>query len=218
MKHLIKGVIVLIILSLIYIMFNGTPWGKETIRIGTVKYLKGKYGEEMKIDKIEYDFDNSSFVKFNYYAVVSLKKDPQVKFRVSRYDNKFTDRYKLTYWEYEVKNEIKQEFNQISSVMFQLKSDPLVNYSGINLPSYHYVKEAIKIEDRPELWLQVNINDGQDPMNVLLEIVLFLKEKDYKLSSIDFKIIDSASDESYHLIGTDLNNIANISSLTDLLK
>jgi len=141
------GFVVCIILFFTYSIFNGTPWGKETMRKESSRYLQDKYGDEMIIESIEYDFDNSSYFKYRYFAVAHLKKNPQIQFRVNKYSGELADNYNISYWEYEVKNEIKQHFHQISSVSFHLRSNPLkdsLKVSGAYPPSYHEIKKEIK--------------------------------------------------------------------------
>ncbi|MUT68784.1 hypothetical protein [Paenibacillus sp. NEAU-GSW1] len=223
MKHWVIGLVVLLLAFVIYSIFNGTPWGIEAMEEESAKYLHEKYGDEMEIESVEYDFDNSSYFKYRYYTVVHLKRDPQIQFKVSKLDGKMSDNYYLSYWENEVKNEIKQQFYQISSVSFQLRSDPLQHHpggKGTNPPSYHEIKGEIKDEDISDLRLWINVNDNiQDNfMNKILEIVLFLKEKDYRLSAIRFKIENHTSNSSYYLNGADLKDIIDLNSLTNNLK
>ena len=218
MKHWIIGLAVLLLAFFVFFIFNGTPWGKEAMKEESAKYLHEKYGDEMKIESVEYDFDNSSYFKYRYYTVVHLKRDSQIQFRLSKYDGKMVDNYYLSYWENEVKNEIKQQFHQITSVSFQLKSDPLQNHSEgyrTDPPSYHEIKGEIKDEDISDLKLWVNVNDDiQDNfMNTILEIVLFLKEKEYRLSAIRFKFENQTSNVSYYLNGADLKDIIDLNSL-----
>ncbi|MEF2967139.1 hypothetical protein V3851_14975 [Paenibacillus sp. M1] len=223
MKRCIIGLVVLLLALFVYSIFNGTPWGKEAMKEESAKYLHEKYGNEMEIESVEYDFDNSSYFKYRYYTVVHLKRDPQIQFKLSKYDGNMVDNYYLSYWENEVKNEIKQQFHQISSVSFQLRSDPLQNHSEgnrTNPPSYHDIKGEIKGEDISDLRLWINVNDDMQGniKNTILEIVLFLKEKDYRLSAIRFKFENHTSNESYYLNGADLKGITDLNSLTNKLK
>ncbi|GIO39642.1 hypothetical protein J41TS12_45030 [Paenibacillus antibioticophila] len=222
MKHWIIGLAVIFLIFFAYSIFNGTPWGKEAMKEESAKYLQEKYGDKMEIESVEYDFDNSSYFIYRYYTVVHLKRDPQIQFKLSKYDGKMVDNYFLSYWEYEVKNEIKQQFHQISSVSFLLRSNPLENLSEgnrINPPSYHEIKGEIKDEDSSDLRLWINVNeDIQDNiMNTLLEIVLFLKEKEYKLSAIQFKF-ENQIHTSYYLNSADLKDIIDHDSLINKLK
>lgn len=68
----------------------------------------------------------------------------------------------MSYWEYEVKNEIKQQFHQVSSISFQLRSDPSqdrLEINGIYPPNYHEIKKEIKEKDISELRLWISVND-----------------------------------------------------------
>ncbi|MCM3702482.1 hypothetical protein [Paenibacillus macerans] len=223
MKYWTTGLIVFTVLIFTYSIFNGTPWGKENMRKESSRYLQDKYGDEMKIESVEYDFDNSFYFKYRYYTVVHLKKNPQIQFQVNKYKEKLTDNYYISYWEYEVKNEIKQQFHQISSVSFQLRSDPSQDRSEINgiyPPNYHEIKKEIKEKDMPELRLWISVNDDKQEqiMNAIFEIVLFLKDKDYRLSTISFMLDNQTNNESYYLSGMDLKEVTDLNSLTNMLK
>lgn len=168
----------------------------------------------MIIESIEYDFDNSSYFKYRYFAVAHLKKNPQVQFRVNKYSGELAENYNISYCKYEVENEIKQKFHQISSVSFHLRSNPLQDQSegdGIFPPHYHEMKKEIKENDMPELRIWISVNDKQGKiMTTIFEIVSFLKEKYYRLSIISFMF----DNQTYYLRGVDLKD----QSLVNRLK
>ncbi|WP_055107860.1 hypothetical protein [Paenibacillus ihumii] len=185
------------------------------------RYLQDKYGEEMTIESIEYDFDNSSFFKYRYFAVAHLKKNPQIQFRVNKYSGELADTYNISYWKYEVENEIKQKFRQISSVSFQLRSNPLqdqIEGDGIYPPSYHEIKKEIKEKDMPvlRLWFSVNDHKQKQTMNTMFEVVSFLKEKEYRLSAIHFRFM--FDNQTYYLRGVDLKGVTDLQSLVNRLE
>lgn len=187
------------------------------------KYLQDRYGGEMTIKSVEYDFDNSSYFKYRYYAVAYLKKNPQIQFRVYKHNEKLEDNYHISYWENEVENEIKQRFQQITSVSFQLRSDLLQSQSegkGVFPPSYHDLKKGIKETDMPELRLWVSVNDVKQAqiMNTIFEIVSYLKGRDYRLSVIRIVLENYTDKKSYYLSGEDLNEVTDLNSLTNRLR
>ncbi|WP_036624826.1 YfjL-like protein [Paenibacillus macerans] len=91
MKYWITGLVVFTVLFFAYSIFNGTPWGKENMRKESSRYLQDKYGDEMKIESVKYDFDNSFYFKYRYYTVVHLKKNLQNQFQVNKYKEKLTE-------------------------------------------------------------------------------------------------------------------------------
>ncbi|KFM92967.1 Uncharacterised protein [Paenibacillus macerans] len=68
------------------------------------------------------------------------------------------------------------------------------------------------------LWISVNDDKQEQIMNAIFEIVLFLKEKDYRLSSISFMLDNQTNNESYYLSGMDLKEVTDLNSLTNRLK
>lgn len=223
MKHSNKVIVVLVFIITLFLgwtIFNGTPWGKKIMRSESEQYLFEKYGDKMRIESVEYDFDNSFYFRYKYYTVAYLKTNPKIKFRINKYNGSLNDNYKLSYWEYEVKSELKQNFNIISSVMFQLRSDQFNeksdNLERVNLPSYHEIKQKIKENERPELLLRIQTSMEQDDIiNTVYEMVMFLKEKDYYLSSIEIVIEDTQKHKSfqYKLNEEDLKGISNRDTL-----
>lgn len=187
------------------------------------RYLQDRYGDEMTIESVEYDFDNSSYFKYRYYAVAHLKRNSQVQFQVIKYNGELADTYYVSYWEYEVKNEIRKHFPQISNVSFQLRSNPLKDsskISGIYPPSYHEIKKEIKENEMPELRLWFSVDDGQQDqtMNTMFEVVSFLKGKEYRLSAIRFVLDNQMDKKSYYLNGMDLEEVTDLNSLSNRLR
>lgn len=223
MKRWIIGLAILFLAFFIYSIFNGTPWGKENMRRESSKYLQAKYGDEMTIESIEYDFKNSTYFNYKYYAVAHLKENSEVRYLVTKYHGELSDDYYVSFWEYEVKQEIREQFHQISSVSFHLRSDPSndsSNVSGTYPPSYHEIKKEIKEEDMPELrlWFSVNEDKQEQTMNAMFEIVSFLKEKEYRLSSIHFKLDSNLDEKSFYLNGADFKEVTDLDSLTKRLR
>lgn len=211
------------VMFLFYTMFNGTPWGKQSMKKQAEQYLQQKYGDEVEMKEIHYDFDNSFYFNSIYYAVAQLKAEPQIQFRVLKFGEEIVDDYKYAYWSFEVKNEIKQQFEQVTSIMFRLQNDPIShraeNY-GAHLPSYHEIKYYIEEPIKPDLrlWLTKNTETQPDMMATILDIVLFLREKDYKLDSITFVLESDDGSESYLLDGSELRKITDQQSLLERLK
>ncbi len=223
MKYWFIGFVIFIVILFVYSIFNGTPWGKESMRKESLRYLQDKYGDEMTIESVEYDFDNSSYFKYRYYTVAHLKKNPQIQFRISKYNEGVVDNYYISYWRNEVENEIKQQFPQISSVSFHLRSDLFqsqIKDDSVIPPSYHDLKKEIKETDMPELRLWVNVNDDKQEqiMNTIFEIVSYLKEKDYRLSVIRIALENYPDQQAYYLSEEDLKEVTDLNSLKNRLR
>ena len=140
------------VVSMVYMVFNGTPWGKIEFRKEAIKYLEKKYAQEMIVHSdAEYDF------KLGIYSVsASPKGVKDIVFAVGQTQEQkdnLWDTYFLDYWAYQAENQLNSILtssspNHAASGRVAIDDGPDLYYS-INskiMPlSYNEVKDKLKI-------------------------------------------------------------------------
>lgn len=192
-------------------------WEKEA-----KEYLKSKYGNEMVLDRVIYDFDNSNLKNKYYFASVYPQNNADINFRVQNYNGYFSDNYLIRCWEYEVSNEITERFKSVTAYI-QLSNTSLqkikLNYKD-QIPSFHNIKYLLTEGDQPDLSIKVQFRtlDEDKKFDELLNVFLYLKEKDYHLHKIKLRLSDEkGGTENYIIEAEDLPKIVDVDILKQIL-
>ncbi|WP_018751742.1 hypothetical protein [Paenibacillus sanguinis] len=227
MKKKLMGLILFIItvgvLSMVYVIFYGTPWGKNEFKKDVIKYLNEKYSQEMIINPDAH----YSFKLGTYSISVSPRDIKDIQFSVWQTqgkEGKLGDNYFINYWAYQASNHLNSILtvaspnNTISGKVVIQHEPGLNNYinSKIIPPSYDEVKDQLKngtyifIDFRRELDLQNIEKEYTDIYDIFQHIkqngftfdiikVDFNKQNKFRLNYTDFMDIHESQDLKHFL-------------------
>ena len=140
------------VVSKVYMVINGTPWGKIEFRKEAIKYLEEKYAQKMIVHSdAEYSF------KLGTYSISASPRDlKDIDFAVGQtpeQEDKLWDNYFINYWEYQVNNQLNSILTLASPN--HTVSGKVVIYNGLGLnhpiysknmpPGYDEIKDQLEI-------------------------------------------------------------------------
>lgn len=169
----------LVFAVIVYILFNGTPWGKMKHEANMQSYLDNKYQTEFVIKRTTYNYLSETYQAYAY-----PKGHSDVEFMVQEdMESKagYADSYPEAIWESELSNEIKAKirelFPKLNEDAFQAMRivDRGESY-GRGIPTYEHVPAShldtsisIKIIGS---WEQM---DQSHEIEKMKELILYLK-------------------------------------------
>lgn len=206
----ISTIVLALICSSIYFMFNGTPWGKLSYKALVQNYLKTNYPNLITSDiVVEYDFKNGK-----YYAHPTTDKG--ITFGIFLdYHGKLYDDYFTSVISTKVTNEVT-DFVQKHYYMksktelnIEVSNDILLREYKQNI-LYSQLKPEHKSESK--LFFYINsLYSGNSDLIQCYKIIQWLKEKDYEANLVFF-----FNDNSKIII--DYLNINEIMDEKDMIK
>lgn len=187
-KFVLIFILIVISLSLsIYFLINGTPWGKFSMYFKAKEHLDNRYGEEMVIERIGYNF------KTGYYSANAYEKnEPNIRFKVGE---NLGDTYIRSYLTYHIEkkysNRVNDIFNKnkISSFNVSLPGSSTLNeyYDKYKTtPDLSDVKEVLhnKGEITFNIRLNYRFNDDEEEYKKVLKAVNIFDSKDSELDTL----------------------------------
>jgi hypothetical protein len=220
---LIISIAFLILLCTAYAVVYGTPWGKHFMKKETLNYLEHKFTENMVIDEVGYDFDNSNYFHQRYFVIAHPKNNDNIRFKIKKDKDGSTlfDDYFVKYWEYEVNSEInnflKKLYIENASASIMIPFNPVYNqYEHVteNVPNFHEIKQLMQKELDLYVTIEKKFDEQQNDYEKILEIIEFLKNKSYNLYKVHFNFHGTGlNQKSFNIYGKNFNEINNFDEI-----
>jgi hypothetical protein len=202
-------VTVVIIIGCVYTIINGTPWGKYAAKKQCQDYLTQHYGSHMVMEKVIYNFDESTYFNQKYYGIAHPKDQPSVKVRLYQDPaGQWNDTYGLQTWVIDIKTTIRQLLaasgheDAIVTVTIPTPTPtlPLGNSEGHGLDL-----EVLTFQE---------LQNEKEQFPKILQFLQALQKKELPLESIKIYY----NKKWLGIPGQDLSKLTDISSLPEYLK
>ena len=176
---IIVAITILYIISSIYMIFEGTPWGKLQARREIKEYLNTVYGEKMAIKKIFYIIYPGT-----YGAECYVIENPEIKF-VVLYDisepNELVDTYAGSKMSYDITKKINELIKMDKTSIRAV----LQNTSDLELEHKYEIPDAFSFIDKLEVAIFVEFeyeySESDKEEETIFEIIYKLNELEEKL-------------------------------------
>jgi hypothetical protein len=222
MKCFIGTAIGIILVLIVYGSFTGTPWGLAKWERGAKEYLISRFEDTMVIKDIEYDFDNSSWLNPEYFAVAHPKNNLNITFRVQKFKGYYSDNFLPNYWMHEIENELLARFKSMTIDYYlpSFSTRDLPYDLSKAIPSHHEVRAVIGREWQSELTVSMQGSPNDDSsLEQLLSLVTFVNKQDYGIYEMKINLQDpNQGTQKYSVKGKDLTNIKELTSLRKYLQ
>lgn len=200
MKKILKRILIVLLIVAIFALYGeyfGFPWMKIIARNKIENYLKNTFTTEMIINKVYY-----RFYTHNYNATVSPINNMDIKFTVyvGGYMFESSDKdwimhdYFTNYWEYQAKDSLTQNLNELSdnNAIINMRILP---YSELykkyeqfadNVPNYDELKEELSEYLNITLFFPYDFPENSQDEYTKLYNIMKIAEKKTPFGEISF--------------------------------